>query len=445
VCKNLTPGPALAPQVNDIDPGLAPKDSQSHSSSPKPVLATLPVNLILQRPDDLVLTKLAVVIPTKNGISEGFESAMKAISRQRGIAETEITVVDSGSSDGTPDVARRYGAKVLAIRPEDFNHGTTRNYGADQTTSDLIMFTVQDAIPASEDLFYQMAKALLRDPKLAGVSVRQIPRSDADLYACWERWNHNRFHLEGPQEQLLQLAGLDNVCSMVKRNIWEKVRFPTTDYAEDLEFGLACLRQGYKIAWLSERATIHSHNRSPFFYMSRHFADSRVMSNLLKNPSPAWVGTITLDQLFAAVKASYLALTEFVSSIDCSVRHEPRHLLRQSCLSLQRGSSDKNSDRFGDPTLSDLFQKFDGYFETAVPETNPCILPYEESINSILKFIGDRYPTLTGSEIIALIYKAFAAVGGSVFGKFFFPGRQREDLSNSAKQLGDVLALGYRN
>ena len=60
------------------------------------------------------------------------------------------------------------------------------------------MFTVQDAIPATEDLFYEMAKALLRDPKLAGVSVRQLPKSDADLYACWERWNHNRFHLETP-------------------------------------------------------------------------------------------------------------------------------------------------------------------------------------------------------------------------------------------------------
>jgi len=448
-CTKLAQSRPLAQLPHGVEPGLRGETEQSVSPSEKSQRSITEITrtkLISQRPDELVLAKLSVVIPTKNGMSEGFESALRAISRQRGIGEIEVTVVDSGSSDGTVDAAKNYGAKVFQIRPEDFNHGATRNLGADQTTGDLIVFTVQDAIPASEDLFYEMAKALLRDPKLAGVSVRQLPKSDADHYACWERWNHNRFHLEAPPEQLLQLAGLDNVCSMVKRSVWEKIRFPTTQYAEDLEFGLACFRQGYKIAWLSERATIHSHNRPPFYYMSRHYADRRVMFELLKERSSPWVETVTVDQLFSAVKASYLALNEFVSSIESSAMHEPQYVLRESVtwLSFWRGLTRETESRRGERSLSDFFAALDGCFKRDLPEINPSIQVYDATINSILEFIGHRYPSLSGLQLISLIYKAYAAVAGNVFGDFYFSGSQREALSSPAERLGDLLAVGYR-
>jgi hypothetical protein len=57
--------------------------------------------------------------------------------------------------------------------------------------------------------------------------VRQVPKSDADIYACWEMWNHYRSLLRVlllywgpmidklPSQQLRRLAGLDNGCSMV--------------------------------------------------------------------------------------------------------------------------------------------------------------------------------------------------------------------------------------
>ena len=162
-CKKLAWGRPPAPQPNDVDPVLPAKSEQSVSlwdKSQRLVPQTSPAKLISQRPDKLILAKLSVVIPTKNGMAEGFESTLRAISRQIGIAETEFIVVDSGSSDGTVEAAKNYGAKVFSIRPEEFNHGATRNYAAEQTTGDLLMFTVQDAIPATQDLFYEMGQSL---------------------------------------------------------------------------------------------------------------------------------------------------------------------------------------------------------------------------------------------------------------------------------------------
>ena len=156
-----------------------------------------------------------------------------------------------------------------------------------------------------------MGKALLADPKLAGVSVRQVPKSDADIYACWEMWNHYQFlfgapppKLSNPDEidklssqQLRRLAGLDNVCSMVRRELWEKNRFKPTPFGEDLEFGLSCVRQGYSIGLLPERGVIHSHTRSPFNTMSRHYVDMLVLLKLFGDSSLVGLKRLTMINL----------------------------------------------------------------------------------------------------------------------------------------------------
>jgi 2-polyprenyl-3-methyl-5-hydroxy-6-metoxy-1,4-benzoquinol methylase/glycosyltransferase involved in cell wall biosynthesis len=463
VCKNFVQRRMVALQPDYVDPSRSAKNRQSISvpvDSPVSAFQTTAAKSILAPMEELILAKLSVVIPTKNGMSEGFDDTLSAISRQRGIAETEIIVVDSGSSDGTVEAAKSYGVRVFTIPAEEFNHGMTRNYAADQTTGDLVMFTVQDAIPASEDLFYEMAKTLLADPELAGVSVRQLPKSDADIYACWERWNHNRFYLENsdeasarphkildlPPEQLLRLAGLDNVCSMVKKNIWEKIRFKPTEYAEDLEFGLSCLREGYKIRWLSHRSTVHSHTRQPFYYMSRHYVDRRVMHELLKDRSPEWIDSITPDQLFSSVKATYAAINEFVQALESSSMHDPRRVLRElvSYVSARCTQTSENDAQFGEASLSKFFVALESCFSSDLPRINPCIQNYEGTIHSILEFIGDRYPRLSGLELSSIIYKAYAGVAGSVFGSFCFGGTQGKFSSSKFKCLDDSLAKGYR-
>jgi glycosyltransferase involved in cell wall biosynthesis/SAM-dependent methyltransferase len=462
-CKKLIQGRSLAPQPNGIDPVLPTKNDQSVSlwdKSQRSAPQTSPAKLISQRPDDLILAKLSVVIPTKNGMSEGFESTLRAISNQKGIAETEIIVVDSGSSDGTVEVAKSYGARVFGIPPEEFNHGATRNYAADKTTGELIVFTVQDAIPATEDLFYEMAKALLGDPKLAGVSVRQVPKSDADIYACWEMWNHYLFLFGSPppklsnpdgidklsSQQLRRLAGLDNVCSMVRRELWEKNRFKPTPFGEDLEFGLSCVRQGYSIRLLPERGVIHSHTRSPFYTMSRHYVDMLVLLKLFGDSEPSWVEAVNHDQLFSSVKALYLAINEFAGRLNNSFARDPVLVLQEllSFVAGGQGMVQKPYDHDGDLTLNKFFGRLDKVFEENYPAINPCKLAFEGTINSILQFLADRYPILSRSEVMAIIYKAFASTSGSILGEYCFWQNQREAEGTRLQMVDNLLRGGIQ-
>ena len=157
-------------RVDSIRPGPTGTGFSAVQSGPITTTPGFHSSITLNRtmPNELVDAKLTVVIPAKNGIEEDFESTLQAIQGQRGIADVEIIVVDSGSTDGTVKVAEAYGAKVYCIPPSEFNHGLTRNFGAEQGTGEFILFMVQDAIPATDDLFYEMAKALRADPKPRG-------------------------------------------------------------------------------------------------------------------------------------------------------------------------------------------------------------------------------------------------------------------------------------
>jgi len=449
-----------APQPNNTDSFWSLKNGQTIS---------LPENLqqsaahqtsatrsIFARPERAILAKLSVVIPTKNGMSEGFESTLRGISKQIGIAETEVIVVDSGSSDGTVEVAKSYGAKVFSISPEEFNHGATRNYAAEKTTGEFLLFTVQDAIPATEDLFYKMAKALLADPKLAGVSVRQVPKSDADIYACWEMWNHYKFLFEAPppklsnpdeidklsSQQLRRLAGLDDVCSMVRRELWEKNRFKPTPFGEDLEFGLSCVRQGYSIGLLPQQGVIHSHTRSPFYTLSRHYVDMLVLLKLFeKDFQPSWVEAVNHDQLFSSLKATYLAIGEFAGRLDNHFARNPALVLKEllSFVAAGRGTVQKPCDHGGEPTLNKFFGRLDTVFEEDYSTINPCKLAFEGTINSILQFLADRYPVILTTEMIAVVYKAFAGVAGSILGEYCFWLSQHGIKATQMQVLDNVL------
>src|SRR4051812_35139303 len=87
---------------------------------------------------------VSVAIPTLNGAAD-LERGLSAGRSQT--VEAEVVVLDSGSADGTPEVAERHGAVVHRI--DDFGHGRARNRLMELTVGERVAFLTQDAVPAS--------------------------------------------------------------------------------------------------------------------------------------------------------------------------------------------------------------------------------------------------------------------------------------------------------
>ena len=67
-------------------------------------------------PDRSAMIETSILIPTKNG-AQDIDACLEAIFSQKGVGPLEVLVVDSGSTDATTEIARRYPVRLEQIAP----------------------------------------------------------------------------------------------------------------------------------------------------------------------------------------------------------------------------------------------------------------------------------------------------------------------------------------
>jgi rhamnosyltransferase len=206
---------------------------------------------------------ISILIPVKNGGAD-LARCLEAIASQRVDDDVEVVVVDSGSTDGSAERARELGANVHEIPPEQFVHGATRNLAAQLSRGETLVFTTQDAVPASDHWLARLVGALQGDG-IVGAYGRQLPHEDATP--------PEQFFLDfmyGPTRRVQRLGGIDelsfeqtlfsNVNSAIPRTVWQEHPFrDDVTMSEDQEWSRRMLLAGYAIVYEPEAAVRHSH------------------------------------------------------------------------------------------------------------------------------------------------------------------------------------------
>lgn len=392
---------------------------------------------------DTVSARVSVIIPVRNAGPE-FENILKKIRFQRGIKEIEIVIIDSGSTDGSLDIAHLWADTILTIDPKEFNHGATRNLGAKSARGDILVFTVQDAIPVGDYWLKSLVQPLLHLPDVAAVSCRQIPRVDADSFACWSINNHyeslrlfrddifradeqywkTKDHLEKRRR-----ASLDNVCSAIKRVAFEREPFKPMKFAEDLELGLRLLQSGWVIGFLSSVGVIHSHNRSPFYFLKRSYLDTKVLRSLLEasfstDTTVSHLGNLvfTLSHLNQQLKA-WGTLLDNVEEVSCDyVKQKLNEALNRFETNYEKKNGGIRDELLTDNDVEKLLEELKGI---AVG----CSECYMEAIRrdvltrsyQFLDYLFRTQVLPETDQVVWAIYKIFAVVMGDWLSRTTLP------------------------
>lgn len=208
---------------------------------------------------------LSVILPTWNG-AVSLRELLAALSRQT-VLPHELLVVDSSSEDETVAIAREFGAEVLIVPQEDFDHGGTRSMIARKARGDILIFLTQDAIPVSTDALAKLVEPLLSDETIAVTYGRQLPNHDATTLAA-----HLRSFNYPPQTVVRSFAdrerlGFQTVFASNSFAAYRRTALAEVDYFQaGLIFGEdTCavgrlLMHGYKVAYVAEAVVFHSHN-----------------------------------------------------------------------------------------------------------------------------------------------------------------------------------------
>ena len=180
----------------------------------------------------------------------------------------EVVLVDSGSGDGTVDIARRWPVRVVEIRPSDFTYSSALNLGFRAARSPFVASLSAHAIPVDARWVSTLVHHF-EDPRVAGVYSRELPWPDADLYerlrleSCFPPFGATKsleFALEsGDLDRHPLLWTFSNAASMVRRDLWEERPFRELPYAEDIDWSRWALRQGHHIVYEPLARVWHSH------------------------------------------------------------------------------------------------------------------------------------------------------------------------------------------
>lgn len=226
---------------------------------------------------------ISIVIPVKNG-APWLEKLFQAIHRQTLAPRTEIIAIDSGSTDGSLAIIQRYPVRLLSIDPASFDHGLTRNLGAEAANGEYIVMTVQDALPA-DDRWLEKLLAGFENEKIAGVCGQQIvPHEPAMNPVQWFRpvssagrvtWSFAEpaSFLSLPPETRRSVCGWDDVNAMYRKEALLNLPFRKTTFGEDAQWAQDALLKGYSIVYNDEARVYHYHHEDAVFCFKRTFTE----------------------------------------------------------------------------------------------------------------------------------------------------------------------------
>lgn len=200
--------------------------------------------------------RVSIVVRAHNE-EEHFEKLLHGIHAQQKKAD-EIILVDSGSTDSTIEIGRRYGCRVVPIDKHEFTFGRALNRGCEAAVGDVCVFVSAHVYPLYDDWLEKLV-APFKDDRFVLTYGRQ---RGGDInkfseYQIFARWFPP--HSAVPQKSYF----CNNANAAIRRTTWESLPYDETlTGLEDLAWAKAAQARGGLIAYLAEAEIVHLHDET---------------------------------------------------------------------------------------------------------------------------------------------------------------------------------------
>ncbi|MEO5356723.1 MAG: glycosyltransferase [Nitrospirae bacterium YQR-1] len=166
----------------------------------------------------------------------------------------EIIVVDSGSTDNTIEIVNQFDVKLLRVEGRYFP-GKSLNAGISNSSGRYAAILSAHCIPLN-DKWLQRMLVCFAEPNIACVYGMQEPLPDSDPFDKRDLWT-----VFGKEKKIQKKDYFfHNANSMIKRDIWENLRFDETlPSLEDQAWAKQVINQGYYIMYEPNASVYHFH------------------------------------------------------------------------------------------------------------------------------------------------------------------------------------------
>ena len=236
--------------------------------------------------------KVTVFIPVYNGEHDHLEETLTALYMQKTSFKWDVLITDSGSTDRSVEIIEAFAEKhgnltLRKINKESYSHGRTRQWAAEQSSAEFMVYLTQDAVPANSFLLQEMIEPFRINHKVVAVLGRQQPRvycfpaMKYDINAVFNEqgvadattlWSNRDLSLKG---HYTKESFYSDVCSAAPRAfLLDEIPYRDVAYSEDYEYGKDIIDAGYIKAYNSKAVVVHSNDVLLSEYRQRIFDET---------------------------------------------------------------------------------------------------------------------------------------------------------------------------
>jgi len=231
---------------------------------------------------------VSVVIRTLNE-ANNLKKLLEILSTQT--IKHEIIVVDSGSTDDTLKVAKKY--KCIIEKCIPFTYGKALNVGIKKAQYKYICNLSAHCFPTSNTYLETMLDNFDHS-RIAGVYSKQLPTEDANIL------DKRNLSIIFRDEKLYQQKDsfFNNASSMIRKDIWEYVKFDDQIEAwEDIKWSKEVQAMNYVIVYEPSAAVYHYHDEGNERTIKRYEKEWSSLKEILKNTRTIMIDKNTMKDL----------------------------------------------------------------------------------------------------------------------------------------------------
>ena len=265
--------------------------------------------------------KATVFIPVYNGENDHLEETLTALYNQKTDFEWNVLIIDSGSSDNSVKIIRKFHHKynnltLKEIDKSEYSHGGTRQLAAEISDGEYMVYLSQDAVPYNQNWLTEMLKPFEISEKIVAVLARQKPR---DYCFPAMKYDINAvFNEQGIEDAVTvwtrtiseqigtytKESFYSDVCSAAPRLfLVNEIGYKPVKYSEDYEYGKDIIDAGYYKAYNGRAIVEHSNDVFLKDYKKRIFDETynvRLNSGAPESRMSLWY--VTRQSLKATLK-----------------------------------------------------------------------------------------------------------------------------------------------
>lgn len=195
------------------------------------------------------------------------------------VDDVEVLLVDSGSTDGTLEVAEQFPIDdVVHIAPEEFSFGRALNYGCEAATGEFCVFASAHVYPKRRDWLEQLLAKFDEDTALVYGKQRGNEQTKFSEKQIFRKWfpDHDIESQESPF--------CNNANAAIRRSLWEEYPYDEElPGLEDLDWAKRVMDDGWDISYASEATIVHVHDETPREVYNRYRREAMAHRQIMED------------------------------------------------------------------------------------------------------------------------------------------------------------------